>query len=170
MKFAVIGTHSTGKTELCNSLYEILSKKYDVRIVSESARKCPFPINKNTSLEGQIWILFEHIAEEVKNKSDIIICDRSVIDNYIYLLRKFPDFANSIKKFILEYSKSYDIIFKTEIEKEIISDGFREVDEEFRKEIDHLLKQFLDENKIKYHTLPSENKVEFIIKKIEEII
>jgi len=52
------------------------------------ARLSPLPINRKTSLEAQTWILATQVAEEIRSAAnhDVVVCDRSVLDNYAYLL------------------------------------------------------------------------------------
>ena len=59
-----------------------------VDIVKEVARLSPLPINRKTSLEAQPWILATQVAEEIRSAAhhDVVICDRSVLDNYAYMV------------------------------------------------------------------------------------
>ncbi|MBL7206154.1 MAG: ATP-binding protein [Candidatus Aenigmarchaeota archaeon] len=168
MRIAVIGTHSTGKTEFCKEIYDQLSKTKKVGFVSELTRKCPFPINENTSIKAQLWILANQIKEEQEkeDQNDVVICDRGLVDHFIYLIRKFPEYGELLSKFITEYSKGYDIIFKTEIDetKPIIDDGFRSIDSSFRKEIDDMLIDFLNNHDIDH--VPIKNDLDFVMDKV----
>ncbi len=87
MKIAFIGAHGVGKTTLCYDLASRL-KRQDraVDLVKEVARSCPLPINRETTLPAQAWILHTQIAQELATAAqcDIVICDRSVLDNYAY--------------------------------------------------------------------------------------
>jgi molybdopterin-guanine dinucleotide biosynthesis protein len=66
MKIAFMGSHRVGKTTLCFDVAARL-KRLDmaVDLVKEVARACPLPINKETTLEAQAWILHTQIAEEL---------------------------------------------------------------------------------------------------------
>ena len=59
-----------------------------VDLVKEVARSCPLPINRDTTLEAQSWILHTQIADEIVagSRGGYVLCDRSVIDNYAYLI------------------------------------------------------------------------------------
>src|SRR5574340_1090917 len=88
IKIAFIGTHGVGKTTLCYDVGAALKKRgLHVDMVKEVARLSPLPINRKTSLEAQTWILATQVAEEIRSASlhDIVICDRSALDNYAYL-------------------------------------------------------------------------------------
>lgn len=92
MKLALIGTHGVGKTTLA---FEICAQLkiagHSVELVTEIARKSPFPVNESTTLESQLWILHQQIATELEMgpRAQYVVCDRAVIDNYAYLSNKF---------------------------------------------------------------------------------
>ena len=86
-KIAFVGTHGTGKTTLAHELVSKLKREgIDVGFLGEIARKCPLPINEQTSKKSQIWIILSQIIREIEEegKSDFLICDRSVLDSYCY--------------------------------------------------------------------------------------
>jgi hypothetical protein len=88
-KVAFIGTHGVGKTTLCYGLAARLqARDVSLEVVGEVARRCPLPINRETTLAAQSWILHTQIAEEIlaASRHDMVICDRSVLDNYVYML------------------------------------------------------------------------------------
>ncbi len=114
MKVAFIGTHGVGKTTLCFELAAVLKREgIHVDIVKEVARLSPLPINQKTSLDAQSWIFFTQMAEEIRaaHQNDVVVCDRSVLDNYAYLMlacgRQLP-----IERFMHHWMKSYDLLFK----------------------------------------------------------
>ena len=63
IKIAFVGTHGVGKTTLCFDLASQI-KRLDlgVDIVKEVARRCPLPINEETTPDAQAWILHAQIA------------------------------------------------------------------------------------------------------------
>jgi len=66
LKIAFIGTHGVGKTTLCFDLAAHLKRlDFSVDLVKEVARECPLPINRDTTLEAQSWILHTQIAREI---------------------------------------------------------------------------------------------------------
>ena len=88
-KIAFIGSHGVGKTTLCYGLAARLkARDVAVEVVHEVARRCPLPINEETSVAAQSWILHSQIAEELvaQARYPVVVCDRSVLDNYVYLL------------------------------------------------------------------------------------
>lgn len=161
MKIAFIGTHGVGKTILCLDLASLLKKQNkSVSIITEVSReaiKQGLPINENTTIPAQGWILFTQMSKEIeaKHESDYIICDRSVLDNYIYMLAKFGS-QDFYEKMILEWLKQepYDFLFKVPPFGEIQKDGVRSTDPTFQKKIDLLLDKFLETNNIPIVLLP----------------
>jgi nicotinamide riboside kinase len=155
MKVAFIGTHGTGKTTLCYDLVGALKKQgINADMVKEVARLSPLPINRKTSLDAQTWILMTQVAEEIRSASqhDVVVCDRSVLDNYAYLAfacgRQKP-----IERFVDFWMKSYDMLFKVPIVDAASEDGVRDTDTFFIRSIDHLVDTMLLEKKIPHERL-----------------
>ena len=150
MKVAFIGTHGVGKTTLCYDLAAIL-KRQDVSVdmVKEVARLSPLPINRKTSLDAQTWILMTQIAEEIRSGAhhQVVVCDRSVLDNYAYMLlacgrqRAFETLAR-------HWMKTYDCLFKVPISGRPAADGVRDTDEFFMRAIDQRVDELLDRWKL----------------------
>jgi nicotinamide riboside kinase len=156
LKVAFIGTHGVGKTTLCYDLAGAL-KRHDlnVDIVKEVARLSPLPVNRQTSLEAQTWILATQVAEEIRSASrhQVVVCDRSALDNYAYMA-----FACGRQKpaegFVRWWMKTYDLLFKVPVSGAASADGFRDTDEFFQRGIDQLVDTLLDEMRIPYERLP----------------
>jgi nicotinamide riboside kinase len=148
MKIAVIGAQSTGKTTVAEVLYAYLAGRgHNVKLISELARKCPFPVNEDTTLEAQQWILMQQIKEERlhEKEADFIITDRSVLDNYMYLYKHLGKHHDELHSIMLEHLATYDyLLFTTVNSDEIICDGFRSTDVKFRDIMDELIKHKLD--------------------------
>lgn len=88
-KIAFIGTHGVGKTTLTYGLAARLkSRDLSLEVIVEVARRCPLPLNRETTRAAQAWILHTQIADELAAEAryPLILCDRSVLDNYTYLL------------------------------------------------------------------------------------
>jgi nicotinamide riboside kinase len=156
MKLAFIGTHGVGKTTLCYDLAAVLKRQgINVDMVKEVARLSPLPINRKTSLEAQMWILATQMAEEIRSGSqhDVVVCDRSVLDNYAYMTfacgRQKP-----IERFVDYWMKTYDLLFKVPISGMAAADGVRDTDEFFMRNIDTLVDTLLVEKKVPHERLP----------------
>ena len=171
MKIAVIGTHSTGKTTLCHDIVAALRHVgRDAQVVNEVARGSPLPVNENTSFDAQYWVLATQIKHEIEYGTlhETIVCDRGVIDNFMYLLRRFPDKAALLSPLVLEHCKRYYLIIRTLIEKDAEKDSFRSVDQGFREEIDAMLGTFLETHGIPHVTITGNDKVAKIVSLIQE--
>jgi thymidylate kinase len=155
MKVAFIGTHGVGKTTLCFELAAALKREgIHVDIVKEVARLSPLPINQKTSLEAQSWIFFSQMAEEIRasSQNDVLVCDRSVLDNYAYLLlacgRQLP-----IERFMHHWMKSYDLLFKVPFSGTLAEDGVRDTDAQFAAAVDELVDKLLAERGLPHERL-----------------
>lgn len=155
-KVALIGSHGMGKTAL---VYELAARfKRDginVEIVKEVARSCPLPINAGTSLDAQIWILMTQIAKEIKaqNSSELVLCDRAVLDNFAYMRRACEGrISGSLVNWLNEWLLTYDLLIKVPIvDVDIQPDGVRSTDAQFATDIDKLVDSLLHEFTNAYH-------------------
>ena len=155
MKIAIIGTHFTGKTTLVEELRSFYSGMgRDVVSIGEVVRKCPLPVNRETTFESQLWILMEQVRSEIENAG---------IDNYAYMVYKFPERAKPLLQFVLSHAGSYDHIFKTCCHDSLISgDGFRSIDPAFRSDIEKVISGLLDTHGIAYTEIPRDNQLGFV--------
>jgi hypothetical protein len=145
MKIAFIGTHGVGKTTLCFELAAALKRlEISVDVVKEVARACPLPINRETTGEAQHWILHTQVAQEIATAGafDAIICDRSVIDNYAYMVHATGR-QTDIEPFIRRWLSTYHLLVKVPIIAPPAFDGTRDTSVGFQLEIDQLLDTLL---------------------------
>jgi nicotinamide riboside kinase len=160
MKVAFIGTHGVGKTTLCFDLAAALKHHgLNVDIVKEVARLSPLPINRQTSTDAQTWILMTQIAEEIRSASrhDVVICDRSVLDNYAYLALACGRHAE-IEHFVDYWLRSYELLFKVPVTGRAATDGVRDVDEQFVRAVDDLVDTLLSEKRVVHHRLEPQHR------------
>lgn len=155
MKIAFMGSHGVGKTTLCFDVAARL-KRLDlgVDLVKEVARACPLPINKYTTLEAQSWILHTQIAEEIAAESryEVVVCDRSVLDNYAYLVHQVGR-RTEYDALVSEWMGSYHALFKVPILHPPSFDGTRDTSEAFQVEIDQIIDELLGQLYIQSHSL-----------------
>ena len=167
-KICLVSTHGTGKTSLVASVETKLKQRgieaKRIEEVSTKAREIGLPINKETTLEAQLWILHTQFARELlySNHSpnrpnyDVLICDRGP-DNYCYLENKVGKnqvaldmTLNHLKLF--PYNQIYLLPIVTN---EIVKDGgTRSLDKEFQLEMDQKIRGFLQEYNIEHQKLP----------------
>jgi nicotinamide riboside kinase len=157
MKIAFIGTHGVGKTTLCYDLAGALKREgVHVDMVKEVARQSPLPINRQTSLRAQTWILMTQVAEEIRSLAHhpVVVCDRSALDNYAYMVlacgRQKP-----FERLVAHWMKTYDVLFKVPVSGAPSADGVRDTDEFFMRAIDDLVGQLLTEMKVPHQVLPA---------------
>lgn len=146
MKLALIGTHGVGKTTLAYEICSLLKKAdHNVELVTEVARRSPFPINEATTFDGQLWILHAQIAQELDVSARALhqICDRSVLDIYCYLVNKFGR-QPQLERWLAWWLDSYSLLVSVPpMADGIPPDGFRSENLEFQDRIHDLIAEVL---------------------------
>jgi len=140
-KIAFIGSHGVGKTTLCYGLAARLKKRdVSLDVVHEVARRCPLPINQETSLAAQSWILHTQVAEELvaESRYPVVICDRSVLDNYVYLLLASGP-QDGFEPLLARWLPTYSLLIHIPIVGEPAPDGIRATDPSFQRAVDERL-------------------------------
>jgi thymidylate kinase len=122
--------------------------------VKEVARRCPLPINEETTLDAQAWILHTQIAEEIAaaSQNEVVVCDRSVLDNYAYLVAKAGRQA-ALEPLVVQWVRSYHALFKVPVTSAPTFDGKRAVSPTFQQQIDHLIDDLVQELGVTVHHL-----------------
>jgi nicotinamide riboside kinase len=145
LKVAFVGSHGVGKTTLCFDLASQL-KRLDIGVdlVKEVARRCPLPINEDTTPDAQAWILHTQIAEEIAASAayEVVICDRSVLDNYAYLVARVGR-RPELDPLVGSWIRSYHALFKVPVLEAPSFDGTRAVSRSFQMEIDGIIDELL---------------------------
>lgn len=170
MKVLITGAHSTGKTSLINQFVEN-NKNYKFHLIKEVARDMidsGITLGNYGNVNSYVYYINEQLKREIESESkeyDILIADRSIIDgithpivnnrlNYTSLPLEFIEMFENI----LFFQKSfYDIYVYIPISFEMVQDGNRPIDENFRKEIDKEIKYMLDKYVVNYYTLKSKS-------------
>jgi len=139
LEIGLIGSHGTGKTTLCFALAARLQRlDLSVEIVKEVARRCPLPLNRDTTIDAQRWILHQQIADELHAAGhfEAVVCDRSVLDNYAYLVESQGP-RGELEALVADWLRTYDGLFKVPVLNAPRYDGTRDLSEEFQARIDH---------------------------------
>ncbi len=157
LKVAFVGSHGVGKTTLCFELAARL-KRRDLRVdmVKEVARACPLPLNRDTTVEAQSWILHTQIADEIAAaaRHDVIVCDRAVIDNYAYLVQKFG--RNRVfDELMAAWLPTYAALIKVPIITKPRFDGVRDTATDYQLEIDQVIESLLKDFRVDCVRLPA---------------
>jgi len=158
LKIAFIGSHGVGKTTLCYGLAARL-KARDVAldVVHEIARRCPLPINEETSVAAQSWILHTQISEEMvaQARYPVVICDRSALDNYVYLLLAAGR-QDALEPLLDYWMKSYGLLIHIPILDLPSPDGVRATDPTFQRAVDDRLIRELEQRGLESFELDPE--------------
>jgi nicotinamide riboside kinase len=175
MKIAFIGTHGVGKTTLCYELAASLKKRdLGVELVREVARECPLPINRDTTLKAQSWILHTQIARELEaeSKAEVVVCDRSVLDNYCYLKRALSGeaIAPELELLLRGWTGSYDFLIRVPIVGDPRFDGVRDTDLAFQHGIDALIGETLSAWGVPCHHLEAARREKWTADVLEKIL
>jgi len=144
-KLAFIGSHGVGKTTLCYGLAARLkARDLAVEVVHEIARRCPLPINEETSVASESWILHAQIAEEIvaQHRYQVVLCDRSVLDNYVYLLLAAGPRAG-LDELVARWTATYDLLVHVPVIDDPSPDGVRSHDPAFQRAVDRRLEDEL---------------------------
>ncbi len=160
LKLAFIGTHGVGKTTLCYGLAASLKARDVVLdIVHEVARRCPLPINEATSVDAQRWILHTQVAEELvaAARHPVVLCDRSVLDNYVYLLLSAGRQAE-LETLVASWLSTYDLLVYVPIVEVPRGDGLRSTDPGFQRAVDRRLVDELRNRGLRFLDLDPERR------------
>jgi hypothetical protein len=91
----------------------------------------------------------------------VVVCDRSVLDNYAYLV-----FAAGrqrwLESLVNRWMKTYDLLFKVPISGTASADGVRDTDEFFMRQIDRLVDELVDERKLACERLPEGRREDWV--------
>src|SRR3990170_5976767 len=99
-KIAIMGVHSAGKTSLAYILSaHFKMKSVNVKLIHESVREnCPFPINADANQGTCLWNFHRQFLNELETEAqgyELAICDRSVMDTFVYFHAVNPENAIS---------------------------------------------------------------------------
>ncbi len=149
-KVALVGTHGVNKTTIAYELAGVLKRKgKSVELLTEIARECPLPLNEQATREAYQWIIARQVQLEIEKtpRADILICDRSVLDNFAYYVRRYGrigEEAKALESYCHSWITSYDLLVRLPITHSLTSDGFRSTDARFQQEIDRLCDQLFE--------------------------
>lgn len=165
---AFSGTHGVGKSTQAYYLAAKLKiNGYNVAVIDELARECPLKINKDAGELTQFWIIASQMKREIEmmSKYDYIISDRSVFDTLAYGvtlgLFEYSEMS-SIQKYIKTYYKDIFVLDPTEFSYQV-SDGVRDMDEDFRMDVHNNLIKLYNYFNISYTYIQDEKYLKLIL-------
>lgn len=150
IKVALVGTHGVGKTTVAFELAGVLKRRgKTVELLTEIARECPLPLNEKASPEAYQWIIGRQIQLEIEKslRAEILVCDRSALDNLAYYVRRYGASgheADALKAYCRSWMQTYNLLIRLPITHPIAPDGFRATDENFQREIDTLCDELFE--------------------------
>ncbi len=145
-KVAFVGSHGVGKTTLCYGLAARLKRRdLAVEVVHEVARRCPLPINQQTSVAAQSWILHTQVSEELvaASRYPVVLCDRSLLDNYVYLLLAAGR-QPQLEPLLAAWMPGYALLVHVPLVELPSPDGIRAADPAFQRAVEDRLCRELD--------------------------
>lgn len=170
-KIAFIGSHGVGKTTLCYGLAARL-KRIDISldVVHEIARRCPLAINQETTVAAQSWILHSQIAAELVASSlyECVICDRSVLDNFVYLLLAAGP-QPALEELVDTWVATYDLLIQVPIYENPRADGLRSTDPSFQRAVHDRLQAELTDRRLVYLDLAGIDREDWLNKVEKEV-
>lgn len=150
IKIGITGTHGAGKTTLALSLAAMMKTFFPelkIGVASETARECPWPVNRETSENAQTWIFHRQVLKELEasGRNDILVCDRTILDNLAYAYQAgMYSLVKRLHPTALDWLRSYRVLLWTRPgDREPVDDGFRDTDRNFQLQIDNQLKHWL---------------------------
>ncbi len=142
-KIAFIGSHSVRKTNAVHSFAGAVGRSgRSVEVGREVVRFSPLGMNERATPEAQLWVIMAQIREELelRSRSDVLVLDRAVVDNFAYLLRvtKGED-PFDVTPLVARWSTTYDLFVRLRPDTPLLADGVRSVNDRFRNEIEKIL-------------------------------
>jgi thymidylate kinase len=187
IKISFSGISGSGKTSLLKEVKKILSLKYKVDHVPEISGKNPFDNDKKSTFTSQFFYLSTQVNEENVhsiNPLEYLLCDRSILDQWIYwkcsvLDKEFSE-KLKIKNGILEdlyrfWIKTYDLIFLIRLDlRKLDSREFdkelRKIDSEYIKTREKVYLETIKEDNLKVFEIWNNNTIDESAQKIVQTI
>lgn len=168
-KLAFIGSHGVGKTTLCYGLAARLkARDVSLEVVHEVARQCPLPINEQTSVAAQSWILHTQVAAEIvaAERYPVVVCDRSVLDNYVYMMLAAGR-QQALDGLVGAWMATYDLLVMVPIIDEPTPDGLRATDPSFQLAVEEGVRRELQRRELNAMMLDPEDRAGWV-RRVEE--
>jgi hypothetical protein len=164
IKITIVGAHGVGKSFLRDALFkEARNRDPEMHMeeIREVVRKCPFPVNEESSVNSSFWIVTEQINRELDAEArgcELLICDRMPVDPIIYLmsmdvedkdLEEQGDYSFfDLQDFAYSWAYTYDHIIYVKPHKTfpIEHDGFRMTKKPFQLRVDEEFESYFYES------------------------
>ena len=146
-KIAFIGSHSVRKSNAVHAFASAVGRAgRSVEVGREVIRFNPLGLNEGASPEAQLWALMAQVQQELelRARADILVTDRSVVDNFAYFLR-VTDGADpfGVEPLVRGWARTYDLFVRLLPDVGLLADGVRSTNDAFRDEIEAILDRIL---------------------------
>ncbi len=142
-KIAFIGSHSVRKTNAVHSFAGAVGRTgRSVEVGREVIRFNPLGMNEGATAEAQLWVIMAQISQELelRNRADVLVTDRAVVDNFAYFLRVTGgDDPFDVKPLVRKWCETYDLFVRLLPDVPLRVDGVRSTSDRFRAEIEQIL-------------------------------
>jgi hypothetical protein len=142
-KIAFIGSHSVRKTNAVHSFAGAVGRSgRSVEVGREVIRFNPLGLNEGATPEAQLWVIMAQIQQELelRNRSDVLVTDRAVVDNFAYFLRATGgEDPFDVKPLVKRWCGTYALFVRLLPDIPLRVDGVRSTNERFRDEIEEIL-------------------------------
>lgn len=146
-KIAFIGSHSVRKSNAVHAFASTIGRAgVSVEVGREVIRFNPLGMNEGATPEAQLWVLMAQVQQELelRNRADVLVTDRSVVDNYAYYLR-VTDGADpyAVEPLVRRWAQTYNLFVRLLPDVALLADGVRSTSDAFRNEIEAILDRIL---------------------------
>ncbi|OFW64178.1 MAG: hypothetical protein A2135_07315 [Actinobacteria bacterium RBG_16_67_15] len=146
-KIAFIGSHSVRKTNAVHAFASAVGRAgRSVEVGREVVRFNPLGFNEGATPEAQLWVLMAQIQQELelRTRAEVLVTDRSVVDNYAYFLRVTGGADPfDVEPLIRRWSHTYDLFVRLLPDVGLTPDGVRSTNDAFREEIEAILDEII---------------------------
>ena len=146
-KIAFIGSHSVRKTNAVHSFAGAVGRSgRSVEVGREVIRFNPLGLNEGATAEAQLWVIMAQIQQELelRNRAEVLVTDRAVIDNFAYFLRATGgEDPFDVKPLVVKWCDTYDLFVRLLPDVPLRVDGVRSTSDRFRDEIEVILNAIL---------------------------
>jgi nicotinamide riboside kinase len=146
-KIAFIGSHSVRKSNAVHAFASTIGRAgRSVEVGREVVRFNPLGLNEAATAEAQLWVLLTQVQQELElaQRADVLVTDRSVVDNFAYYLRVTDgEDPFAVEPLIRRWATSYDLSVRLLPDVALLADGVRSTNDAFRDEIEAILDRIL---------------------------
>lgn len=142
-KIAFIGSHSVRKSNAVHAFASTVGRAgRTVEVGREVVRFNPLGLNEEATAEAQLWVLVSQVQQELElaHRADVLVTDRSVVDNFAYYLRVTGgEDPFGVEPLIRRWAATYDLSVRLLPDVGLLPDGVRSTSDAFRDEIEAIL-------------------------------